>query len=666
MLFLRTSSGGDTVSRLWALDLDWGNERVVAEPPDDLDDADLPEAERIRRERTRTSASGITSYATDREASLAVYALNGRLWVAATGREAAPAREVPTATAVYDPRVDPTGRHVAYLADGTLRLVGIDGGGDRKLVAPDGEAVSWGVAEHVAAESMDRTRGYWWSPDGEHLLVARVDESGVDVWYLSDPSDPAAPPQARRYPAVGRPNAEVTLWIVGLDGSRVPVDFDRDAFEYVATGDWDDHGPLISVQSRDQRTLRVLAGDAASGATTTLRKITDPCWTRLVGGVPARTGSGALITVEASEDTWRLCVGGEPVSPVGVQVQAVLGVDGETVHFTACTVATHVDTWQWRPGSGARRRSAPESGVHTSVDRRDLTVEVRRDADRVNPYVTVLRNGEPVAGIASLAEQPATALNRKLLTVGPRRLNVAVHKPSRHRPGTPLPVLMDPYGGPAARKVFAFQSGGAFISQWFAENGFAVVVVDGAGTPGRGPAFEREIWANKIEPVLDDQVAALHALAAEDPDLDLTRVGIRGWSYGGYLAAAAVLRRPQVFHASVAGAGTLDMRLYDTHWQERYLGQLDENPDAYEQDSLFADAPGLHRPLLLVHGLADDNVWPVNTLRLSAALVAAGRYHEVLPLPSASHMAGDPVVTENLLRHELTFLRRSLGLPDGG
>ena len=206
--------------------------------------------------------------------------------------------------------------------------------------------------------------------------------------------------------------------------------------------------------------------------------------------------------------------------------------------------------------------------------------------------------------------------------------------------------------------------GSHLTSQWFAEQGFAVVVVDGRGTPGRGPEFERAVHGDLAAPVLDDQVDALAALAVRYPDLDLDRVGIRGWSFGGYLAALAVLRRPDVFHAAVAGAPVTDWALYDTHYTERYLGTPDADPDAYARSSLFADAAAArtpHRPLLLVHGLADDNVVAAHTLRLSSALLAAGRPHSVLPLSGVTHMTPQEVVAENLLLLQVAFLHDALG-----
>jgi dipeptidyl-peptidase-4 len=197
-------------------------------------------------------------------------------------------------------------------------------------------------------------------------------------------------------------------------------------------------------------------------------------------------------------------------------------------------------------------------------------------------------------------------------------------------------------------------------SQWWADQGFAVVVVDGRGTPGP-PSWERAVRLDLTRGVLDDQVDALHALAEAEPGvLDLSRVAIRGWSFGGYLSALAVLSRPDVFHAAVAGAPVTDWRLYDTAYTERYLGLPDEQPGAYDAGSLLPLAPGLSRPLLLIHGLADDNVVAAHSLRLSSALLAAGRPHTFLPLSGVTHMTPQEVVAENLLHLQLEFLRSAL------
>jgi dipeptidyl-peptidase-4 len=230
-----------------------------------------------------------------------------------------------------------------------------------------------------------------------------------------------------------------------------------------------------------------------------------------------------------------------------------------------------------------------------------------------------------------------------------------------HHDGSPLPVLFDPYGGPHAQRVV--HSSLAFAAaQWFANQGFCVVIADGSGTPGRGSAWEREVHNDLATSVLNDQIEVLNHLGEIAPCADTSRVAIRGWSFGGYLAALAVLRAPQHFHAAIAGAPVTDWRLYDTFYTERYLGNptLDDAP--YEVSSLLPDAKKLTRPLLIIHGLADDNVLAAHSLELSTALLHAGKPHEFLPLVGVTHMTPQEIVAENLLLHQLNFLRKSLVL----
>jgi dipeptidyl-peptidase-4 len=267
-------------------------------------------------------------------------------------------------------------------------------------------------------------------------------------------------------------------------------------------------------------------------------------------------------------------------------------------------------------------------------------------------------DGSAPRSLASREETPVVSPLVRFLRVGERGLSVGVVLPRDHSGGA-LPVIMAPYGGPGHQKVLA--SGAGWLeAQWFADQGFAVVVADGRGTPGRGPGFEREVYLDLAHPVLEDQVEALRGAAQQVPELDLGRVGIRGWSFGGYLAALAVLARPDVFHAAVAGAPVTDWRWYDTYYTERFLGRPDQDAGAYDRSSLLPLAPQLSRPLMLVHGLADDNVYAVHTLELSSALLLAGRAHTVLPLPGVSHVAGRTDVTESLLLSELDFFSQAL------
>jgi dipeptidyl-peptidase-4 len=683
VLFLRSVSGTDPRGLLW-LHQD-GREQLLADPAEQ---------------------GGVTGYAADREARVVAYTVGGALWTVRT--DGGVPRRLPVPGPVADPRPSPDGTLIAYVAAGALRVVRADGAGDRPLAGPDAEgadggAVTYGLADYTARASIGRSRGYWWSPDGDALLVARVDTSMVQRRYIADPANPDRPPRSVPYPAAGTPNAETSLLLVGVDGRRVPVRLPlrapeqqgteqqgpelqgaepqapepqnqelqrpgggswRDpAFEYLVGAEWGSAGPVAAVQTRDQRTVWVLRADPATGEVETVSRHLDDAWVEVPPGTPLHTASGVPVLPWVRGDARSIRIGDLP-APAGLQVRAVLGAVGERVLFTASADPLQTHVWSHTPGRGFEQLSA-EAGVHTAAAGGDTVVLDSRTPD--GQRVTVLRGGRPVGTIAVLAEQPLVTPRPIHLSLGRRELRSRLHLPSWHRPGSGrLPVLLSPYAGPGMQVVT--QAGGWYtaVCQWYAEQGFAVLATDGRGTPGRGVAWQRAIVGDRLTPVLEDQVDALHAAAEHHPDLDLERVAIRGWSFSGYLAAGAVLLRPDVFHAAVAGALPAERRLYDSYWEERFLGHPLVQPDAYERCSLLPHAHRLSRPLMLVHGLADDNVFPAHTLRLSAALLAAGRPHTVLPLPGAGHHVAGEGVADNLLRLERDFLVQALSARSAG
>ena len=667
--FLRSSGPIDPVNSLWVLDVATGVERLVADPGqlgDGRDGQGLPQAERARRERVRETGSGIVSYDADGALTAATFALGGRLWLVDLVGAAAP-QPLPAQPGAFDPRLSPDGARVAYAAGSGLRVTG-DAGGDRAVVDEPGETVSWGSAEFVAAEEMGRTRGHWWAPDGRRLLAGRVDTAPVRSWWIADPASPDAEPAEIRYPVAGAANAAVGLAVFDVDGGgegRVDVAWNEGGWEYLAGVRWSADGLLLAVQTRDQRTLGVLEADPVTGSCRRLRRVGDEAWVELVPGAPRLVG-GRLVTVEDRGAARRLCVDGEALTPDDVQVRAVHHTDEAGVVVTASVdpADTHVARVGWDGAvewltAGPGVSGVAVGGATTVISSRTLAHPGRRC--RVD---SLLRSGR-AHDIASLAADPGLELKVEIVKLGPRRLVSAIVMPSGSAAGggeASLPVLLDPYGGPHAQRV---QRAEALFhtSQWFADQGFAVLVVDGRGTPGRGPAFERAVRGDLAGPVLEDQIDALGAAAALDPRLDLSRVAIRGWSFGGYLAALAVLRRPDVFSAAIAGAPVTDWRLYDTHYTERYLGHPATEPANYERTDLAPLAPGLERPLMLIHGLADDNVVAAHTLRLSRALTEAGRPHTVLPLSGVTHMTPQEEVAENLLLIQLRFLQDALGMP---
>jgi len=654
VLFLRVASATSRANGLWALDPATGTEALVADPAVLLTDPeDLSPQERARRERSRESGAGIVGYAVDSAARQAVFALSGRLFLADLATH--DVRELPAAGSVIDPRLDPTGARVAYAADGDLHVLDLASGADVVLGHDDDPEVTWGLAEFIAAEEMSRFRGYWFAPDGTAVLAARVDNSPVPRWHIADPANPATPAAEIAYPAAGTANAVVSLSVLGVDGARVDVEWDRDAYPYLASAHWSAGGPpLLLVQTRDQRTALVLTVDTATGATEVAHTDTDPRWVEIMPGVPVWTPDGRLVRIAVRDGANRLVVGDAEWTPDGFQVRAVLDVRDTDVLVSASEddpTQTHV----YRVTAEGVEKLSTVDGVHHAVRGGEVLLLASTSLDWFGAKVTVAGHE-----IGSFAETPVLTPEVQLLTVGERDLRVALLFPTGHVPGSAkLPVLLDPYGGPHAQRVVSARN--AYLApQWLADQGFAVLVADGRGTPGRGPVWEREIAFDFAGSTLEDQVDALHAVAARNGDLDLSRVAIRGWSYGGYLSALAVLRRPDVFHAGIAGAPVTDWALYDTHYTERYLGHPDERPEVYETNSLLADAAKLERPLMIIHGLADDNVVAAHTLRLSSALLAAGRAHTVLPLSGVTHMTPQEQVAENLLLLQVDFLKKAL------
>ena len=559
---------------------------------------------------------------------------------------------------MFDPRPDPQGRRIAYVSGPALRIAELDGSWRTLAGGGEPDTVSWGSADFVAAEEMGRQRGYWWSPDGSVIAACRVDVTPVPVWHISNPAEPGDTPRTIRYPAAGTANADVSLHLCPVDGSpAVEVEWDRAAFPYLAQVRWTAHGLTLIVQSRDQREIAVLEADPATGGTTTVFSDRDDAWVELVPGTGALVAPGTVVMCADRGGSRRLFVGHAMVSPAEVQVRAVVSTDAQRVVVTGNPAgdATVQHVYQWTPDGFSALTDG--LGVHAAA---------------VGGPTVLLRSAtldEPggrwrLPGDRQIERHTEMPLVRPNITLARRGADTAsrdvVLFPHDHD-GSPLPVLLDPYGGPHAQRVVRSYNA-HLTSQWFADQGFAVLVADGRGTPGRGSDFERAVLHDLCIGVLDDQVAALHAAAERHPELDLDRVAIRGWSFGGYLAALAVLRRPDVFHAAIAGAPVTEWRLYDTHYSERYLGDPNEQPDVYDANSLIPLAPDLTRPLLLVHGLADDNVVAAHTLQLSSALLAAGKPHEVLPLVGVTHMTPQEVVAENLLLHQLDFLRRALDI----
>jgi len=651
--FIRSANGRESAGNLWIVDTVTGEERLLVDSSVLLTKGDLPPEERARRERMREVTSGITAFSLDDSGRVAAFVVSGVPYVVdvASGITT----ELPAPGPVIDPRTSPDGTHVAFVSGNGIHVVRIGAEASIPLCEPAHSDEAWGLADFVAAEELDRFRGHWWHAGG--LLVEHYDNSGVAVRWIGDPARPEVEPVAHRYPAAGTDNAVVTLWFVTLEGARSRLEWDNEAFPYLASV----HDGVVMLLSRDQRTAQIARVDAGALALEILATRADDAWVDAVAGVPLLDVSSALVDIinDTVTDTYRVNRDGAPMTPPGLQVRDVLRADETSCIIVASSVPEEQRVYVVDYSTGEVTPLTPSGHWATAVAGDSVRVEIATDPSEPVTTFTIVA-GDRRIPVESLAERPLIRVTPNYSTVGDRELRTCVLWPDGHQAGDgPLPVIMSPYGGPHAQRVV--RSAGAYATdQWLADQGFAVVIADGRGTPGRGPAWERSILGDLATRVLEDQVDALHALAANEPDLDLTRVGIRGWSFGGYLAALAVLDRPDVFHAAVAGAPVTDWALYDTAYTERYLGHPDTSPEAYERSSLLTRADRLTRPLLLIHGLADDNVLAAHTLQLSSALLAAGRSHSVVPLSGVTHMTPQEIVAENLLRLEIDFFRHHL------
>jgi dipeptidyl-peptidase-4 len=669
VLFRRTPPRS-RVADLYALDARTGAERKLAAAETLLagEGEELSDAERARRERTRTSTRGVVDVDVSRDGKTALVPLGDRVFVVdvTTGKP----REVAIGGGYpYDPRLAPDGRTVAFVRDGEVWLAGVDGRAPRQLTRGAGGAIEHGVAEFVAQEELDRTRGYWWSPDGATILYQRSDATAVDTLYVSDPRHPEKPPVPFRYPRPGRPNVDVGLALIAAAGGEPrTVSWDRARWPYVADVTWDAGAPLtLVVLDRDQVEVAVLRVDVATGATAVLHTERDDAWINLAKGSPRwlADGTGFLWLTEQPGD-WVLELRGPDGALVrrltepGFGVRSIAGIDDKRgvawVIAGQTSIEDHV--WQVPLDGGAPTAVTSGGGIHTAKSDHGVAVIVSLERDGGMSARAVTADG--AVELRGDAEAPAYQPATELVTVdaGGLTFHAAITRPRAFERGRRYPVLVKVYGGPHARTVLDTRRA-YLIDQLYADAGFVVVRIDNRGTPGRGRAWERAVLKDLASIAVADQVAALRALAARHPELDLERVGVFGWSFGGYMSALLVLQHPDLYKAAVVGAPVSDWALYDTAYTERYMKLPAANPDGYHKANVLTYAEKLARPMLVIHGITDDNVHFAHTLALIEALYLAGKRAEIVTL-SSTHMVPDPKLALAQERIQLDFFRRHL------
>ncbi len=458
-------------------------------------------------------------------------------------------------------------------------------------------------------------------------------------------------------------------------GETTWVKWDNQAYPYLASVTWEKNAPLtIFVLNRRQTEGLLLAVDPANGATTRLLAERDDAWLNLDAGLPRWLDDGqSFLWSSERNGGWQLELRARDgkllreLTRPEMNYRNLAGVDES--HDAAFVIAGGDPTQSqlyrvpFDPTKGAPEQLTKASGVHAAnLAKHGGTRVIAASTAAGEISQTVVRgDGSEAGDLKSVAESPPFEPSVEWTTVGDSStLHAAIVRPRNFDRARRYPVILSVYGGPHTQTVTAARRR-YLLDQWLADHGFVVVSIDGRGTPSRGRAWERAIRGNLIDVPLADQVRGLHALGDKYPEMDMNRVGIYGWSFGGYFSAMAVMQRPDVFHAAVAGAPVADWLDYDTCYTERYLGLPEENPRGYEASSVLTYAKDLRRPLLIIHGTADDNVYFLHSVKMSNALFRAGKEHEFLPLAGLTHMVPDPLVTRRLYTRIADFFVERLG-----
>jgi dipeptidyl-peptidase-4 len=675
VLFVRSEAKSPKQS-LFEFDTTTGETRKLLAPEQLLRGAEehLSPEEKARRERQRVSVGGFTDFQVSPNGNHIAVVLSNKLYL--VDRPTGKADEMPVGDGVLvDPKFSPDGRAVAYVRNQDVYTMELGARRETPVTTGGTEAKTHGLAEFVAQEEMARFTGYWWAPDGKSIAYEEADADGVEMWQVADPIHPEEAAQPFFYPRPGKANVKARLGIVSAAGGKTTwVAWDDQAYPYLADVKWNKEGPLtILVQNRTQTEQILLQVAPETGKTTPLLTEKDSAWVNLRHDGPRWLDDGSFLWPSEGADgprlEWREKDG--PLRRVVVEARAgfkeLLDVDpkAKRIVYVGGREPTESTLISLPLEGGEAGRLDKEPGAQSAVFSKEHSLYVETSTSTTAmPKTTVHKaDGKMVGELPSVALDPPFALNTETLKVGDGPGFYAyLVRPHDFDKSKRYPVILHVYGGPTHLMV-QDAMGGRLIDQWLADQGFIVAALDNRGTPGRDRDWEKAVSKHFGSVPLEDQIAGLKALGRRFPEMDLDRVGVYGWSFGGYLSALAALKAPDVFKAAVAGAPVVDWLDYDTHYTERYLGLPDADAEAYKEASLLTYAAELQCPLLLVHGTADDNVYFRHTLKLTNALFRAGKDFELLPLAGMTHMTPDPVVTERLYERIAAHFRKHLGTP---
>jgi dipeptidyl-peptidase-4 len=684
--YIKTRANDLTVTDLWIADVAGGEPRMLLDglklaPPV----KELSEAERARRERAGVATRGVVDYSWDEQGKLILAPVEGDLWLytVATGA----VRQVThTSGDEIDAKVSPKGGFVSYVRDDNLYVTPTAGGPERAITTGGTELKSWGTAEFIAQEEMDRSTGYWWSPDDRAIAIAYVDQSGVDVVERPEIGATGAKIVRQRYPRAGRPNARVDLYVQVLAGPKVKVDLGDNPDIYLARVGWAKDGRTLYVQreARDQRRLDLLAVDPATGASRVILSETSPHWVELSDDFrPLRDGTFLWSSERTGARHIYLYSGDgrliRAVTAGAWPVDEIEGVDEArgTVVFSAekdnpterrlysVSYKAPAEPRALTPAGGwwtatVAKTGGAFAGTYEDPKTPPQTALYRADGTRVRWIEeNALKPGHPFWPYVAELRRPEFGT---LKAADGQTLWWSMRTPPGFDARKKYPVIVQVYGGPTGPQVEKLWM--APEDQILLNAGYILFRLDNRGVNNRDVAFKTTVDRRLGQLEVDDQIAGANWLKTL-PYVDAERIGVTGWSYGGYMTLLLLTAPDSPFKAGLAGAPVTDWRLYDTHYTERFMGTPAENPEGYEKAEVLRRLKAL-KPgsLLVVHGMADDNVTFDNTTRILFALQAQGTPFETMVYPGLRHRGGwTPTNRLHRALQRLDFFDRKLKAP---
>lgn len=631
----------------------------------------LSDEEINRRERQRTAAlSGIVEYSFAPSGQALLFPLAGKLYYYDLAK---PAHDALTPIAhssgfVTDATISPKGDYVAYIQDQNLYRYDIRSAKEKALTKDGRDAVRNGMAEFVAQEEMGRDTGYWWSPDDRHIAFARVDETPIKVTQRFEIAADNVSTFAQRYPAAGGANAQVRLGVADVkNGATVWIDLGAETDIYLARVDWLPDGKTLAVQreSRNQRHLDLLFADITTGKSHVVISESSDSWIELNDELTflsqarefvwasARDGNRHLYLYDYEGHLLRQLTAGD-WNVDDFRGRAIKAVDESRrlVYFSA-TEKTPLERHLYRTSLDTVdprkvERISREDGLHGVSMSPDAAfyvdnfnsaqqppqVSLRRADGSLITYLLENRLDDQHPDAPYLADNAVPEFGTIPAADG-QTLHYRVFKPAHFDPTKRHAAIVDVYGGPGVQRVLNGWSGSSF-TQILTRAGYVVFQLDNRGSAFRGNAFQSPIQDRLGEVEVADQIRGAQWLASQ-PYVDASRIGVWGWSYGGYMTLMLMFKAPEIFKAGVSGAPVTDWTLYDTHYTERYLGKPQENASGYELSSVLPYAKDLRGGLLVIHGMADDNVLFLNSTKLFRKLQDLGKPFEVMVYPGAKH-----------------------------